>query len=360
MIEATAPIARDDDFVEHITEVLDHGALAVMLSLGHRAGLLDLMKDRAPSTSEAIATAGGYAERYVREWLAVMVTGGIVTYEPRTHTYHLPAMHAACLTAEAPLGNLAVNARFIVMLSEMQDRLLEVFRTGAGIEYDEYSCFHEIMAEDSGQTVVAGIEETLANLVPDVVARLRAGIEVLDAGCGAGRALLKLAGLFPASCFTGYDLCPDAVAMAQAAADAGGLHNCSFEVRDLSKLEQSAAFDLITSFDAIHDTKDPAHLLCAIARALKPGGVHLMQDIGGSAALEKNLDFPFASLLYAISCTHCTPVSLAQGGAGLGTMWGWETALEMLNAAGYNDIARHTLPHDPMNVWFVNRKGAIQ
>jgi hypothetical protein len=89
--------------------------------------------------------------------------------------------------------------------------------------------------------------------------------------------------------------------------------------------------------------------------ALKPGGVYLVQDIGGSAKLENNLDFPFAPLLYAISCAHCTPVSLGQGGLGLGTMWGWETAQAMLEAAGFHYVERTVLPHDPMNVWFVAR-----
>ncbi|HSO82951.1 hypothetical protein [Thiocapsa sp.] len=82
-----------------------------------------------------------------------------------------------------------------------------------------------------------------------------------------------------------------------------------------------------------------------------------MQDIGGSMHLEKNLDFPMASLLYTVSCIHCTPVSLGQDGEGLGTMWGWETAEAMLREAGFAEIERHVLPHDPMNVWFVSRQG---
>jgi SAM-dependent methyltransferase len=126
-------------------------------------------------------------------------------------------------------------------------------------------------------------------------------------------------------------------------------------VRDLTHLDDAGAFGLVTSFDAVHDQKDPAQLLAAIRRALRPGGVHLMQDIGGSARLENHLDFTFAPFLYAISCVHCTPVSLAQGGEGLGTMWGWETAEAMLGQAGFAETRRYTLRHDPMNVWFVSR-----
>jgi len=81
-----------------------------------------------------------------------------------------------------------------------------------------------------------------------------------------------------------------------------------------------------------------------------------MQDVGGSAHLENNLDFPLAAFLYSVSLTHCMPVSLGQGGAGLGTMWGWETAEAVLEDAGFASVSRTVLPHDPMNVWFVSRK----
>jgi len=161
---------------------------------------------------------------------------------------------------------------------------------------------------------------------------------------------------FPTSRFVGYDRCAEAIDVATRAARANGLDNVVFAVRDLGDFDQHARYDLITSFDAVHDQRDPADLLRRLHRALRPGGVYLMQDIGASARLENNLDFPMAALLYAISCVHCTPVSLAQGGEGLGTMWGWETAQSMLAAAGFDDVQRKVLPHDPMNVWFVSQR----
>jgi hypothetical protein len=93
-----------------------------------------------------------------------------------------------------------------------------------------------------------------------------------------------------------------------------------------------------------------------LLRALRPGGVYLMQDIGGSARLENNLAMPMAAFLYAMSCVHCMPISLGQGGAGLGTMWGWETAEMFLRHAGFTSVVRKVLPHDPLNVWFVSSK----
>lgn len=356
MLDQSHSNTRQEAFFRTIAQMLDHGAVAVMVSLGHRLDLFNLMAGRAPSSSGQIASAGGLSERYVREWLAVMVTGGIVEFDAATGTYCLPDDHASCLTDGGAMGNMAVYAQSVALSGGMQSRLEGAFRTGEGIRYGEYPCFHQIMAEDSSQTVVAELEGILAALVPDVVARLRDGIGVLDAGCGAGRATIKMARLFPASLFVGYDLCADAVEMARAGARAAGVMNVIFERRDLAVMRETDRFDLITSFDAVHDTPDPAGLLAAYARALRPGGVHLMQDIGGSAKLENNLDFPFAPLLYTMSCVHCTPVSLAQGGQGLGTMWGWETAQDMLERAGFASVTRQVFPHDPMNVWFTSRK----
>ncbi len=168
-------------------------------------------------------------------------------------------------------------------------------------------------------------------------------------------ALLAMAKRHPNSRFVGYDIGEDAIAFANAAAHAENLTNIRFEVRDLTGYDEKARFDFITTFDAVHDQKDPQGLIRGLFGALRPGGVYLMQDIGGSAKLENNLDFPMASLLYAVSCIHCMPVSLGQGGAGLGTMWGWETAEQMLREAGFASVERNVLPHDPMNVWFVAR-----
>jgi SAM-dependent methyltransferase len=343
-------------FAERTAEQINAGAVALMLSFGHRTGLFEVLAALPPSTSAEIARRAALSERYVREWLAALVTGGVILYDPVRRTYQLPAEHAACLTRGAPLGNLAVYGQMLFGMAAVQDRVLTCFETGEGTTYDDYPDFHAVMAQDSGQTVVPYLFDTMLPLVPDLPARLDTGIEVLDAGCSQGQALLALAGRYARSRFTGYDLCADAIDHAQRSARAAGLDHLRFAVRDLTHFDESARYDLITSFDAVHDQKDPQDLLHRLYRALRPGGVYLMQDIGGSAHLENNRDFPMAAFLYTVSCTHCTPISLGQGGAGLGTMWGWETAEAMLRAAGFPQIERHVLPHDPMNVWFVARK----
>jgi SAM-dependent methyltransferase len=347
---------RAQAFADEVASTINHGAIAVMISVGHRAGLFDTLARMPPSTSAQIARRAELAERYVREWLAVMVMAGIVEYSPASRRYSLPAEHAASLTRDARLGNSAVYAQHIALMGQMQERLLECFETGAGMRYGEYPCFHALMEEDSSQTVRARLFDSILPLAPRLLDRLEKGIDVLDAGCGRASALLAMAERFPRSRFTGYDLCADAIEHARASAQSRGLDNAHFEMRDLGTFSDRDSFDFVTSFDAVHDQGDPQGLLVRLHAALRPGGVYLMQDVGGSAHLEQNRDFPMAAFLYAISCVHCTPVSLAQGGPGLGTMWGWETAESMLRDAGFAGIQRHTLPHDPMNVWFVAHK----
>jgi SAM-dependent methyltransferase len=349
--------AAAERFTERFVGMLNGGAVAVMCAVGHRTRLFDTMATLPPSTSQEIAEAAGLAERYVREWLACMVTGGIVLYDPATATYRLPPEHAAILTRDAPLGNFAVPARFVAQMGAVQDLVVDCLETGGGTTYDQYPCFHEVMAEDSGQTVVPQLFDTLLPLAPDLTPRLEHGIDVLDAGCGRAQALLAMAERFPESRFLGLDLCADAIGHARETAAVRGLANIAFETVDLSRYAATDAFDLVTSFDAVHDQKDPAGLVRTLHDALRAGGVYFMQDIGGSAQLENNLDFVFAPLLYAISTAHCTPVSIGQGGPGLGTMWGWETAEALLRDTGFATVTKHVLPHDPMNVWFVAQKG---
>jgi len=116
-----------------------------------------------------------------------------------------------------------------------------------------------------------------------------------------------------------------------------------------------AAYDLVTTFDAVHDQGDPDALLRGIRRTLRRGGVYLMQDIAASSHVHENLDHPLGPLLYTVSTMHCMTVSLAQDGAGLGTMWGDQLARQMLWAAGFGSVERHDLAHDPVNAYYVIR-----
>jgi 2-polyprenyl-3-methyl-5-hydroxy-6-metoxy-1,4-benzoquinol methylase len=200
---------------------------------------------------------------------------------------------------------------------------------------------------------VAALAEHILPIVPGLVEQLGRGIDVLDVGCGAGRALLRMAEDYPGSRFTGSDFSEEAIGMARAEATRRGLTNARFEARDVAELGERRTYDLITAFDAIHDQARPADVLKAIARALRPGGTFLMQDISGSSHVEQDIEHPLGTFLYTISCLHCMSVSLANGGPGLGAMWGKEKALQMLREAGFPNVRVETLPHDPVNFYYI-------
>jgi 2-polyprenyl-3-methyl-5-hydroxy-6-metoxy-1,4-benzoquinol methylase len=227
------------------------------------------------------------------------------------------------------------------------------------VPYEKFPRFHEVMAEDSGQTVLASLQDHILPLVPGLVEKLQQGIRVLDVGCGRGRALNLLAGLYPNSEFLGIDLSQEAIDFARNEAGRNGLNNlayCAEDLTDFHLRNDHGEFDLITTFDAVHDQAKPSNVLSGIYNALKADGVYLMQDIHGSSEVHNNMDHPVGPLLYSISTMHCMTVSLAQGGEGLGTMWGQEKARELLEKAGFSDVTIHQLEHDFQNDYYVIRK----
>lgn len=347
--------ARAEAFAGRLLATLNNGALCLMVSVGHRTGLFDTMRALSPATSAEIAHAAGLDERYVREWLGAMVTGGVVDYEPATRHYRLPPEHAASLTRAANADNMAVFAQYIGVLGGVEDDIVECFRHGGGVPYSRYPRFHEVMAEDSGQSVLSSLETHILPLVPGLADRLAAGIRVLDVGCGRGRIVNRLATLYPRSRFTGIDLSEEAIAYARAIAREQGLVNVEFIARDLSDFDRTAepeAYDFITTFDAVHDQGRPLNVLKGIHRALRPDGVYLMQDISGTGHVHKDAEHPLGPLLYTVSCMHCMTVSLAQGGEGLGAMWGEEKTREYLALAGFRSVTTNRLAHDIQNNWY--------
>lgn len=358
MHSAAEKLSQDQSagFSLKLLDTLNAGSLSLMISLGHRSGLFDVMSTLPPSTSTEIAAAANLNERYVREWLGAMTIGGVVEYDPAARSYLLPASHAAFLTRAAASNNIAVFMQFIAVMAQVEDDVLAAFRNGGGVPYSKYPRFHEVMAEDSDQSALGSLFSHILPLVPRVEERLQAGIDVLDLGCGRGRILAELAARFPHSRFVGYDLSEEAIAYARAQAQMRNLTNVRYEVRDLSDFDVTAsavAFDFVTTFDAVHDQPRPMALLKGIRRTLRPGGYYLMQDIAASSHVENNLNHPLGTLIYTISTMHCMTVSLAQGGDGLGTAWGRELAQTMLREAGFGQIQINRLDHDIQNEYYV-------
>jgi hypothetical protein len=214
-------------FAERMMRCYNDAALALMVSIGHRTRLFDRMSEMDPATSREIADATGLSERYVREWLGALTTAGITQHNPATNRYWLPAERAALLTRAASPNNMAAVAQFFAVLGGAEDKVVDAFTHGRGVPYPEYRRFHEVMAEESGQTVVAALDKHILPLVPGLEERLERGIDVVDVGCGCGKALMHLAQRFPRSRFTGVDISQEATSAAIAEAAERGLDSRS-------------------------------------------------------------------------------------------------------------------------------------
>ncbi|MFE9817456.1 methyltransferase domain-containing protein [Streptomyces sp. NPDC005773] len=350
----TPDAVKQEAFAGRMVQVVNDTCLGLMAGLGHQSGLFDRMATMAPATSAEIARAAGLNERYVREWLGAMVVGGFVDYEPEQGTYALPPEHAASLTRAAGPDNLARIAQDFGMMGEVEQQVLEAFRTGAGLPYSAYPRFQGLQAEESAEVFDLALVNGIVPLVPGLTERLRSGIEVLDIGTGHGHAVNVLARAFPASRFQGLDMSEEGIAAARAEAAALGLANTAFDIGDCA--EVSGSYDLITAFDVIHDLARPARALACVAAALAEGGVFLMGDIAASSRLEENIDHPLGPALYTFSVFYCMSVSLGEGGEGLGTVWGEQTARKMLGEAGFGRIDTQRVEGDILNVYYVARR----
>jgi 2-polyprenyl-3-methyl-5-hydroxy-6-metoxy-1,4-benzoquinol methylase len=307
---------RSEAFASRMVGILNDAALALMTSIGQQVGLFDAMAKLPAATSEKIAAAAGLDERYVREWLGAMATGRIVTYRPDDGTYSLPSEHAAWLTSAAGTSNLALQTQYIPLLAQVEERIIECFRKGGGVPYSAYPRFQRLMAADSGAVHDASLVDTILPLAQGLVARLRAGIDVADIGCGSGHAVNLMARAFPQSRFSGFDISEEGIVAGRAEAHAMGLSNARFEALDVTRWGARGEYDFVTAFDAIHDQARPADVLRRVAEALRPEGLFLMVDIAASSNVGENLDHALGPFMYTVSCMHCMTVSLAPRIAG--------------------------------------------
>lgn len=345
-------------FEERLREILNHASLALMISVGHRTRLFDTLAELEPSTAEEVAGAAGLEPRYVREWLGAMVVGRIVDYDPASGRYALPARRAARLVRAAGDENGALRMQYVSIFGSVEDRIVECFRSGGGVPYEAYDRFHRVQHEGTVAEMEAQLLDVYLPLVPGLADRLEDGADVLDVGCGAGRPVTLMAEAFPRSRFTGADIAEEAIASGRRDARERGLENATFRVADATEAVAAGRWDVVTAFDAIHDLPAPDTVVERIHEALRPGGLFFMLEPGASSRLEENLDHPMGAYLYTVSCLHCTTVSLAAGGPGLGATWGRQRARALLGDAGFADPELHPVPGDPTTEIHVGRKRA--
>ena len=345
-------------FAETMVGHLHGAAVTMMTTIGHRTGLFDTLAKLPPSSSIEIAISAGLTERYVREWLAAMVTARIIEYDEQANTYSLPEEHAQSLTRAYSGGNLATFAQLLTTFARVEDALVDAFVNGSGVRFSDFPRVDEVLAEQTSQKLPLVIDPML-QVMPSLVERLRAGIDVLDLGCGTGRATMLLAQRFPRSRFLGIDLSAPAIDRARRDAARSRAANVDFELRDAADLCERDRFGLVLTFDAIHDQARPQKVLDNIHRALRSSGVYIMVEPDSSSLLHENFEHPMATLLYTISTFHCTTVSLARDGEGLGTMWGRQNASLFLARAGFASVRIERLEADVLNAYYYATKGTL-
>jgi 2-polyprenyl-3-methyl-5-hydroxy-6-metoxy-1,4-benzoquinol methylase len=356
-IQAKFDNTRAEAFAGKMLDILNGGTISLMISMGHQTHLFDIMSKLPPSTSEEIATAAKLNERYVREWLGAMVTANIVEYDPSEQKYRLPAEHAAFLTREAGLNNIAVFTQYIALMGEVEQKIIECFHKGGGVPYSAYPRFQELQAEETARIFDARLINNIIPLVDGFEDRLKSGIAVLDVGCGRGRAINIMARVYPKSNFVGYDISTEGIESARHEAKEWNLTNAKFEIKDATRINEQEKYDLITAFDTIHDQAQPTKVLKEIYNALRKGGVFLMQDIAASSHVHENMNNPLAPTLYTFSTMHCMTVSLAYNGEGLGTVWGKQKAEQKLGEAGFSHpIEVKQIEGDVLNYYYIARK----
>ncbi len=351
-VQGTLDEGKMDAFLQRVVRDLSGTVVTLMCSLGDRLGLFKILATLGPVSSTELARQAGVNERYTREWLHALLSAGYLTYDPMTECFSLPGEHAPALAHEG--GPVFVGGLYqqLPALLTPFNRLVRAFREGGGIPA---AAFDENCWEGMSRVAATWFDNLLVPewlpMLPDVRAKLEGGVRVADIGCGYGRALVNLAQAFPCSYFVGYDHFEPALQRArQSARKAGVEDRVRFRALDVSE-GLPEAYDLITTFDVVHDLADPPAALRAIREALRPDGVYVMLEINSAERPEDNSG-PLGALMYGISVLYCMTTSLAHQGAGLGTLGLPEPAVRALcRDAGFSSVRQAAL-NNPIHVLY--------
>jgi SAM-dependent methyltransferase len=293
------------------------GAMTTIFCIvGDRLGLFRAL-DEGPASAADLAARAGIDERYALEWLRGLASAGYL--EESDGRYALPPAHAVVLARE---GNpMFVGGAFQELggMLPALERIIEAFRAGGGVPQAAYP---DDAYAGMARFTAAWFDHQLLGawlpLLPEVRERLEEGARWADVGCGAGRSVIRLAQEFPHSTFAGFDVFPAQVERARAAAvEAGVADRVAFEVADAVQ-GVPGSWDVISTFDVVHDAVDPGALVAGIRRSLADDGTYLMLEINCADEHADNRG-PLATVLYGFSVMYCMTTSLAHGGAGLGT-----------------------------------------
>jgi SAM-dependent methyltransferase len=340
--------AKLQTFVARVLQDVAAAQSAALVVIGDRLGLYRAMAGSGPLTPENLASRTGTNARYVREWLVNQAAGGYVEYDPGTERFVLPEEQALVLARADSRAFLPGAFQMATALVKLCDTVAEAFRTGSGISYDAWeSGFAEGMDRSARAKYETHLLGSWIPALDGIREKLETGASVADIGCGRGAALLLLTRAFPRSRFVGFDTDRCSVERARAAADKTGVSGrLRFELVAAHEFP-GTGYDLITSFDVLHDLADPVACARRVRDALSGDGTWLIVEPPAGDKLEDNLG-ALGRLLSSTSVLHCLPVSLAQGGAGLGALSGEGRLREVVRAGGLTRVRR--VSETPLNL----------
>jgi ubiquinone/menaquinone biosynthesis C-methylase UbiE len=343
------------DFIHRFVGDLGATMTAGNVVVGHKAGLYRGLAAAGPVTGDELAARTGTDARYVTEWLRGQAASGYVTYDDATHRYSLTPEQAYVLADPDGAVNAPGAFTFALGTLRSEPRISEAFRTGSGVGWHEHDA-----------DVFLGCEEFFrpgyaAHLVPEwlpaldgVVDKLRAGARVADVGCGLGASTVLMAREYPASRFTGSDYHAGSIETARKrASDAGVADRVTFEVTPAAGFTGSG-YDLVSTFDCLHDMGDPAGAAAHIRQSLAPGGTWLIVEPAAGDAVPDNLN-PVGRVYYNFSTFLCLPNARSQqGGYALGAQAGEAAIRQAVTDAGLTRFRRAA--ETPFNIVYEARR----
>jgi SAM-dependent methyltransferase len=330
------------------------GALDVLtVHIGDQFGLYDLLHRRGPLTVAEVAVGSRMDPRYAREWLEQQAVAGLVDVEDAgtpadERRFLLSEAHAAVLCDRDSLSYITPFARMLAAAAIQLPRLLEAYRTGEGVGWDDYGELMRTAQADANRPLFLQVlgSDWLPS-VPGLDAALRHGGKVADIGCGDGWSSIGIAHAYPTVTVDGYDVDADSIAAARGHAAAEGLGDrVRFTLVDAASVPAAGDYDLVTAFECIHDLPDPVGVLRSARRLVKPDGTVLVMDERVPDAFTGPGD-PVEQLMYGISMLICLPDGLSHpGSVGTGTVMRHETLRGYARAAGFADAEVLPIEHE--------------